>query len=312
MTDLFKAILFILSFQFLGFDGLAQLSADAGPDKVVCLLQDSVILGGFPAATGGNAPYKYTWEINPSPYIPFPTAPNIKVYASDILNDTTASNPLIISSPGSRGPIKLVLTVTDSMGSVSIDSVQIRWTGWVLHPANTTSWVHPGDTVSIHVNAFGGGYPPYVIDWGDSDSLLGPRYDSGVMVVGPNYSRQVIIPDTFFIIFPIRIFDSEGCWLDVGSEEQFMVLPSRISEPEESSSINWYLENEGRILTIIHPSKELQVISLHSVHGKKYSLPNRTGSHGKTHMDLSGIPPGMLVICFSLDGEPYSLKLFQK
>ena len=72
----------------------AQLKADAGNDIVLCfsdLSTSTTQLGGFPVASGGVEPYKYTWSGKlPIYYV----EDHIKwVKASGFLNVTTKSKP---------------------------------------------------------------------------------------------------------------------------------------------------------------------------------------------------------------------------
>lgn len=93
-------LIFILSI-FVCKQSYAQaLSANAGSDKIVCPGLTAT-LGGFPAATGGKAPYTYSWS---------PT---------NFLSSSTTANP--ICTPLSY--VTYTLTVTDDTGAVATDIV---------------------------------------------------------------------------------------------------------------------------------------------------------------------------------------------
>lgn len=83
--------------------GRAQtLSASAGADQSVCT-GDTAVLGGNPSASGGSAPYTYSWQ---------PTSG---------LDDPAAANPNVTpASPGSY-----TLTVTDALGNSIKDVVLV-------------------------------------------------------------------------------------------------------------------------------------------------------------------------------------------
>ncbi|MBK9637908.1 MAG: PKD domain-containing protein [Bacteroidetes bacterium] len=81
--------------------------ADAGVDQFVPT-GTFVILGGFPSASGGTAPYTYEWN------------PGLT------LNDSLAANPFVIATVTTT----FVLTVTDSLGCTSTASITI----WVNDP----------------------------------------------------------------------------------------------------------------------------------------------------------------------------------
>lgn len=53
-------LIFIISL-FAEKTGFSQCTANAGPDQVVCQGGNGVTLGGSPTATGGTAPYTYSW-----------------------------------------------------------------------------------------------------------------------------------------------------------------------------------------------------------------------------------------------------------
>ena len=86
------------TFCFLSFSlvlGQCDIIADAGENKHRCSPDSSVQFGGNPVASNGTPPYTYEWWIDPIETsiqsVPF-------IYASDILNDTTAENPICESS----------------------------------------------------------------------------------------------------------------------------------------------------------------------------------------------------------------------
>ena len=98
-------ILFLLPFfSFSTFyckaQSLVPLSANAGSNTGICP-NDSVMIGGNPAATGGTPPYIYSWQ---------PTAG---------LNNPTSQNPN--AAPSS--PTNYTLTVTDGVSNSSVDIV---------------------------------------------------------------------------------------------------------------------------------------------------------------------------------------------
>ncbi len=78
------------------------LSANAGMDMLICP-GASAILGGIPTANGGYGAYVYTWT------------------PSTTLNNAAAANP--VASP--VAPTTYVLVMTDSLGCLATDSVEI-------------------------------------------------------------------------------------------------------------------------------------------------------------------------------------------
>ena len=78
--------------------------ADAGPDQTICA-DETAVLGGSPTASGGAAPYFYTW------------AP------ATGLNFTSIANPTF--DPPSAGTYTFTVTVRDNIGCENTDEVTI-------------------------------------------------------------------------------------------------------------------------------------------------------------------------------------------
>lgn len=91
-------------FLFLFQTSYAQLTVNAGSAKSVCK-GDSTTLGGTPTASGGTAPYTYTWTSTPTAGMNNTADPN----PNAIINQTT----------------KFYVSVIDSTGARAIDSVTI-------------------------------------------------------------------------------------------------------------------------------------------------------------------------------------------
>lgn len=123
------------------------LTANAGTDKTICP-GTSVPIGGTPSATGGLAPYTYSWS------------------PSTGLSSSTAANPT--ASPGSD--ISYTLTVTDDTNAVSMDVVTIT-NSYILY-------VNAGADTSICENSYAqiggtsnGGGPGVTYSWSPGSSL---------------------------------------------------------------------------------------------------------------------------------------------
>ncbi len=96
-------VFFIFTFLLPAFDCSAQvLTANAGSNASVCQ-NDSVQIGGNPAATGGTAPYTYSWQ------------------PAGSLDDPAAANPNAFPS----GNTPYTLTVTDASGNTSTSVVNV-------------------------------------------------------------------------------------------------------------------------------------------------------------------------------------------
>lgn len=95
-----KLKILFTAFSLISIQALAQFTANAGANANLCP-GGSVVLGGFPAATGGLPPYTYSWS--PNWYLSSTTSPN----------------------PTSTSPswVEYTLTVTDDTGAVVTDKV---------------------------------------------------------------------------------------------------------------------------------------------------------------------------------------------
>lgn len=105
MTKVFKIKFLLVSlFSLLMLHSAkAQLVANAGTGKIVCPGL-SFSLGGAPSATGGKAPYTYSW------------------WPATFLMNTTTANPTCTPT----ADIFYTLTVTDDTGAVSTAGVNIQ------------------------------------------------------------------------------------------------------------------------------------------------------------------------------------------
>jgi hypothetical protein len=116
-----------------------MLVADAGLDQFSCL-GATVSLGGAPTASGGSAPYTYSWT------------------PSTGLSEDTVSNPVLTLS----GTATYFLTVTDSLGCMGYDSVMVDTNG--VAPSDSMTFNYSGqiDTFVVptcvsmlHIQAWG-------------------------------------------------------------------------------------------------------------------------------------------------------------
>lgn len=96
---------------------VSTVIADAGADTVVCPLS-AVILGGNPTASGGTAPYSTVWS----------PATN--------LNDPNLANPIAQVMTA----MTYIVTVTDSLGCMDMDTVMLDTAGNVATGTDTFSY----------------------------------------------------------------------------------------------------------------------------------------------------------------------------
>lgn len=133
----------------------AQLTVDAGNDIIVCSDVNSgeYKLGGCPEASGGVPPYKYTWSGKHFD-LKYPTGILSWIYASDILDDTTKSNPVIKEWRNvSEKWTTYYLKVEDTEGNIQIDSVNIIASVFIVGgPYKPPVTIHKGDSVQFFGN----------------------------------------------------------------------------------------------------------------------------------------------------------------
>ena len=176
--------------------------ANAGTPQTIiaCSSASPDTLGGHPAASGGTAPYVYTW----SP----PSG----------LSATNVPNPLV-SSIGST--TEYHLQVTDNNGCAATDSVQITVTGGTgisvgLSAVGDRSWCF-GTKDSLVITAHAtGGTVPYTYSW-TPDTLVSSLTDS-VTVVAPTAVGNYLIT--------VVVIDHNGCQGSASGPAVVIALPN--------------------------------------------------------------------------------------
>ncbi|MEA3443296.1 MAG: T9SS type A sorting domain-containing protein [Bacteroidota bacterium] len=282
---------------------------DAGNDSIFCEHVDSFLIGGSPTAMGGISPYTYTWDIYPKPYIPYPAAPQINYYCSDLLNDTTLANPILQWIPTiDESELSFILTVSDNSGQTISDSLSLKEVQWAFTLGYVMIETFPGDTQTITPIAFGGGIYPYTYDWGASDSLLGGQYDYNVYANSPVPTREVIIPNgPSPKFYEILVTDSAGCQATVSSFQGFLINLSSTSiskEPDIAVFPNPVIDQ----LFIISDNQKIINIELTGSNGKQIDISDIILNSQKTQIDFSKLSPG----AYNLQIESGNHKIIKK
>lgn len=240
------------------------LTADAGPDQVICsdinLGIDTTIIGGQPSALGGVPPYSYTWSFTyPSPFIS-----NAILYGSDLLNDTTLANPKIISSTGGNETDLpyLVLIVTDANGTTAKDSIRLFFSQFMMTLGGSYSYyIVQGDSVLCsYSDVFGGiGTPSYL--WTPNDGLI----DS------TNHDFWTK-PDTT-VHYMVTITDSLGC--SQSGQEGIVIVnvfPVGIEDGTPNTNIKVFPNPAADFLqveTLNGPFKNGEIFTIYDMLGKE-------------------------------------------
>ncbi|MCC5917425.1 MAG: T9SS type A sorting domain-containing protein [Cryomorphaceae bacterium] len=222
--------------------------ADAGNDYHWCITfengttppsQDSVILGGMPSATGGVQPYVYTWYIDPIPP-PIPTWSF--THASDLLNDTTVSNPILYFFV--EDSLVLYLKVTDAVDSICYDTIVVTKTEFSEDLGSVSYNIQKGDTIQLFYG------PNVAYHDGAPDSILW-RPNHGL--IDSNSIRPFASPEKDMAYYCI-IWDENGCRQE-GNPCQFVYVNS-IS----NTSFDLVSENAFAVFpTILHENTLLNV-----------------------------------------------------
>jgi Secretion system C-terminal sorting domain len=166
MKNIFLLGLIPILFSISTIENLnAQLIADAGNDKVVCVgvigVVDTYRIGGLPTVRGGTPPYKIEWSTS------YNYTSRTFIYASDFLNDTTALNPIFrygFSTVGNSVKVNFRLKITDANLNVSIDSVSVQFSRFMGIPDGTQRLLVPGDSLAIY-STVSGGIKPTIYKW---------------------------------------------------------------------------------------------------------------------------------------------------
>lgn len=279
---------------------VAQLRVDAGNDVIVCASYSEeykdIKLGGCPAASGGVEPYSYTWSGKLNVY---PKA-NIWVFASDVLEDTTKSNPALRSNPTENWMI-LYLTVTDAENNVGIDSVKIRGSYYTINLVDARNvTIKRGDSVALHGNwYFDSNFYPF-------DYFITPSYGLSDSTVLSGWAK----PDTSMLYY-LYVVNSVGC---VSEKVRYLRVDvdTTINSVQNISAINklQFFPNPAKTqINIYNPSNiKIKKIELIDFAGRVVQMWNETECTGNT-LNIQHISPGIYLLKAETDAGIKTEKL---
>lgn len=273
-------ILFLVS--LMNQSSFSQCIADAGADIHRCSPDSSVQLGGSPSAYGGALPYTYAWSINPistsSQTIPF-------IFASDVLDDTTNSNPILVYTGSSfiDDSLEFYLTITDNIGCQSFDTVLLTTTHFNGHSGYFEYWINEGDSVYLDQTPnITGGFGEAIYDWNPSYGLSDTNLAMG-------FWAKPIVSNSY----TPTITDSKGC-VAVASGPMYFIWMNTTGILENSKSpIKLYPTPTKNVIFIETVNNEpINKVELFSSSGKKL----KTELNVTNRIDLSSWPSGKYVL----------------
>lgn len=278
-------LIILLAFSISSYS-FSQLVVDAGQNVHLCGPNGTAVLGGNPTASGGVPPYTYSWFIDSIQVAPFSS---IYYKTHHFLTDISSANPTVVSiqpqNDLNTGYFKL--TVTDALGEVAVDSVQVTesdFGNFIVITPDVIS-VLPGDSIFITGDpSVVGGIGPLSYVWYPSEGL---SVDT--------------LPTNFWITpmsnepYGVQVTDSMGCQF-TGAPSIYIYLSSLgISDISSKHLISCYPNPASEILHVtISDQLAVHSISLVDLQGKLI----RSYASDQTHLNFSGINSGnyLLVI----------------
>lgn len=229
----------ILSFTcFLNVN--AQLVTNAGNDIHSCDMDtnaNAILIGGSPTASNGTLPYTYSWTIAPIE-LGFPGS-GLFFSASDILNDTSVANPILIERYAATS-IDFFLKVTDATGVISYDTCKFSFSNFMQHLMNYSWLINSGDSAFIDVGSnVGGGVGTLSYLWQPSNSLSDSTLEIGF------WARPSTTTNYF-----VTVTDSLGCSMTERPFCSVNVNPLNIDHLEVRNILNVFPNPTSSLLNI--------------------------------------------------------------
>lgn len=280
-----KSILILFLFvEAIGVKAQTGCTADAGGDRVFCLpaFGDStppdtsqLTLGGFPAASGGIEPYTYTWTMTP-----ITLEKGQVISAADILDDTTAANPLVTFFQ--RDVQTFFLTVRDSTGAVCRDTVTIKQNIWNVSLAEYDFYIEEGETLTLNE-------PNFSPKSGVIDSVLWrPRHG----MIDSTSTLPVVSP-TQNTGYYATIWDDSGCRATGNAFQHVTVYPLSAPNKYNKKEFDIYPNPARDFIRVEHsfgqnPKTFIQLIDLRGQTVKHVPFNN-----GSVKVDISDLAAGL-------------------
>lgn len=205
-------ILMIIVYQH----GNSQCAVDAGENIHICLDQS----GDFDTTKinakilEGIEPYTIKWLYSfQNPGILFTER------GSDILNDTSLLNPLVVQRPALSSTY-LTVSVTDGSGNTCTDSMMYSYSLFEMTLEDRRSFISKGDTAFIYASAESR-FPPYTYKWTPNYNIS--ETTAGAPFVWPEHNQS----------YQVTVTDSTGCQYI----QSWKIMVSSTSVEEKKSGI---------------------------------------------------------------------------
>ncbi len=269
-------LLVLLSVFMLPISLYAQCMANAGGDKHKCE-NDSIQFGSNPTASLGVPPYIYEWWITPIPFIP-PSFPYL--FASNILNDTTLSNPILIYNNlcDVVDSLTLYVRITDSNGCQSTDSCKLTFSVFNQHLTTWSYNINQGDSIYLNqVPNVGGGFGNSTYSWAPTHGLNIANLPSGFWAK----------PDTS-IAYTATVIDSKGCQKTGGGPTYYINVGTVGYNEIGKENIKLFPNPTNDIVYILYNSKISSIIRVYNSVGQ-----NIATVIGENELSFMNFPNGI-------------------
>ena len=264
----------------------AQCIADAGPDQHRCQTftsMDTLILGGSPTASGGQAPYTYQWSIDP--IIIGSTILDASIY----LDDTTSANPTLGGFSGNE--LTFYLKVTDGQNSVCYDTVTVTNSLFTQHLGTVGFTINAGDSIQLAGPNVWSTFPTDSVLWRPNHGLI----DSNAIRPWAKPTRDI----TYYC----TVWDTAGCSQKGGAFQYVTVNHVGLSE-NEATQVELYptlLKEESLLHVNLQQANGNQVLTISDLTGK--TVKSVSLQQTKKTIDLGHLPKETYIYSILSDGK---------
>jgi hypothetical protein len=289
---------FATSCMAMAFLANAQCTASAGEDLHGCVTDAALpvlSIGGAPTAQGGTPPYTYAWSTAPIPLYP---GSSIIFHASDLLNDTTVANPVVIDGYF-MDQITFRVRITDAAGCTSVDSCRVSFSTFYHHLMHYMWGILQGDSIFLEYGSnVAGGVGPLTYQWQPSHGLSDTTLFTGFWAK----------PDSS-IAYYVTVTDSMGC-SSTGSPLYFInVHPVGVADTPAQESIRLAHDQAGDVIRLLRP-EGMAITSVQLCNSSGHVVRQRDGKVEAIY--LGGLARGVYVLVVATDQGRSSFKVVKE